>query len=90
MNKIESFSIDGRGFTIEKLKNDSFLLRHSGCGIGTVSSMSEARKKIHTFAVERIKKEKEYLEKRLKTVETIQAQLGDDEFNLGRFLDASA
>lgn len=84
---VESFKIANTIYGICKDDDGTFNCWVGGCGIGMrKKTMQEARELIHGYAVERMQRHTAHLAAELEKHEEVLAKLGDDPFNLGRFL----
>jgi hypothetical protein len=81
---LEKFQINRRTYSIEKVE-DKFMVRHSGCSIGSWATIEEARKMLHTYAQNQQRAEIGSGERMMANAQTALGLLGIDPFNLGRF-----
>ncbi len=85
---IESYKINDSRYTIEDMGDGELHIWHSGCGLGIVTSMQEARRKIYNHALAIQMNAQDRAEQELVKIKaTLKWLEKGDLFYLGVFLD---
>lgn len=90
MSVLETFLINGRRYSIESCQPKSFGIYYTSTAIGQSTSLDDARKLLHAYAVSQTNAEYHGYQERMASAQRAVQKLGTDPFNLRIFREHAA